>query len=87
MYYRPYIDGKVKCRKNDTLTWLVAKPSDEQEKIILFSIAEAKAMRAKLKKREENIAKIQGQLFIEKRQQKDSSCRRRLEKKAEFSTY
>ena len=81
MYYRPYIDGKVKCRKNDTLTWLVAKPSDEQEKIILFSIAEAKAMRAQLKKREENIAKIQGQLFIEKRQHKDSSCRRRLEKK------
>ena len=27
-----HIDGKVKCRKNDTLTWLVAKPSDEQEK-------------------------------------------------------
>ena len=40
-----HIDGKVKCRKNDTLTWLVAKPSDEQEKIILFSIAEAKEMR------------------------------------------
>ena len=82
-----HIDGKVKCRKNNTLTWLVAKPSDEQEKIKLFSIAEAKTMRAQLKKREENIAKIQGQLFIEKRQQKDTSHRRRLEKKAEFSTY
>ena len=44
-----HIDGKVKCRKNDTLTWLVAKPSDEQEKIILFSIAEAKTMCAQLK--------------------------------------
>ena len=61
-----HIDGKVKCKKNDTLTWLVAKPSDEQEKIILFSISEAKTMRAQLKKREENIAKIQGQLVIEK---------------------
>ena len=76
-----HIDGKVKCRKNDTLTWLVAKPSDEQEKIILFSIAEAKTMRALLKKREENIAKIQGQLVLEKRQKKDSSYRRKLEKK------
>ena len=47
-----HIDGKVKCRKNNTLTWLVAKPSYEQEKIILFSIAEAKPMRAQLKKRE-----------------------------------
>ena len=28
-----HIDGKVKCKKNDTLTWLVAKPSDEQEKV------------------------------------------------------
>ena len=65
-----HIDGKVKCRKNGTLTWLVAKPSDEQEKIMLFSIAEAKTMRALLKKREENIAKIQGQLVIEKRQKK-----------------
>ena len=73
-----HIDGKVKCRKNDTLTWLVAKPSDEQEKIILFSIAEAKTMRALLKKREQN---IQGQLVIEKRPKKDSSYRRRLEKK------
>ena len=36
-----HIDGKVKCRKNDTLTWLVAKPSDEQ---VLFSIAETKTM-------------------------------------------
>ena len=78
-----HIDGKVKCKKNDTLTWLVAKPSDEQEKIILFSISEAKTMRAhvQLKKREENITKIQGQLVIEKRQKKDSSYRRRLEKK------
>ena len=65
-----HIDGKVKCKKNDTLTWLVAKPSDEQEKIILFSISEAKTMRAQLKKREESIAKIQGQLVIEKRQKK-----------------
>ena len=76
-----HIDGKVKCKKNDTLTWLVAKPSDEQEKIILFSISEAKTMRAQLKKREENIAKIQGQLVIEKRPKKDSSYRRRLENK------
>ena len=37
-----YIDGTMKCRKNYTLTWSVAKPSDEQEKIILFSIVEAK---------------------------------------------
>ena len=51
------IDRKVKCRKNHTLTWLVAKPSDEQEKIILFSIAEAKKkMRAQLKKCQENIS-------------------------------
>ena len=27
------IDGKVKCRKNYTLTWLVSKPSDEQRKL------------------------------------------------------
>ena len=38
-------------------------------------------MRAQLKKREENIAKIQGQLVAEKRLKKDSSYRRRLEKK------
>ena len=44
-------------------------------------------MRAQLKKREDNIAKIQAQLVIEKRQKKDSSYRRRLEKKAEFITY
>ena len=77
-----HIDGKVKCRKNDTLKWLVAKLSDEQEKIMLFSIAEAKTMRAQLKKCEENIVKIQGQLVVEKRQKKkDSSYGMRLEKK------
>ena len=75
------------CRNNDTLTWLVAKPSDEQEKIILFSIAEAKTMPAQLKKREENIAKIQGQLVIEKRQKKRFKLQKEAEKKAEFSTY
>ena len=53
-----------------------------RKKIIQFSIAEAKTMRAQpLKKREDNIAKIQAQLVIEKRQKKDSSYRRRLEKK------
>ena len=50
---------------------LVAKPSDEQEKIIPFSLAEAKTMRAQLKKHEENIAKIPGQFVIEKRQNKN----------------
>ena len=78
-----HIDGKVKCRKNDTLTWLLAKPSDEQEKIIQFSIAEAKTMRAQLKKREDNIAKIQAQLVIEKR----FKLQKEAGKKAEFSTY
>ena len=78
---------KVKCRKNDTLTWLVAKPSDEQEKIIQFSIAEAKTMRAQLKKREDNIAKIQAQLVIEKKAKKRFKLQKEAGKKAEFSTY
>ena len=82
-----HIDGKVKCRKNDTLTWLVAKPSDEQEKIIQFSIADAETMRAQLKKREDNIAKIQAQLVIEKRQKNRFKLQKEAGKKAEFSTY
>ena len=77
----------MKCRKINTLTWLVAKPSDEQVKIILFSIAEAKTMRAQLKKREENIAKIQGQLVTEKKTKKRFKLQKEAGKKAEFSTY
>ena len=60
---------------------MTTKPSDEQEKIIQFSIAEAKIMPAQLKKREENIAKIQGQLVIEKRQKKRFKLQKEAEKK------
>ena len=59
---------------------MTTKPSDEQEKIKLFSIAEAKIMRVQLHKREENIAKIQGQLVIEKKTKKKKKNRRRLKK-------
>ena len=76
-----FIDGKVKSRKNDSLTWLVSKPSDEQKSIIVFSIAEAKKMRTHLAKRQDSISKIQDQIATEKRQKKDSSYRRKLEKK------
>ena len=69
----------MKCRKNDTLTWLVAKPSDEQETIILFSIAEAKTMRAV-----KRISPKSGHghaTCYRKKTNKYSSYRRRLEKK------
>ena len=44
-------------------------------------------MRAQLKKREDNIAKIQAQLVIEKRQKKRFKLQKEAGKKAEFSTY
>ena len=56
---------------------MTTKPSDEQEKIIQFS----KIMRVQLHKREENIAKIQGQLVIEKRQIKRFKLQKEAEKK------
>ena len=55
---------------DDVMRSLINCECNESEKIMLLSIAEAKTMRAQLKKREENIAKIQGQLVIEKRQKK-----------------
>ena len=43
-----FIDGKVKSNKNNTLACLEDKHADEQDKIIVFSIAEAQKMQTEL---------------------------------------
>ena len=60
-----FIDGKVKSNKNNTLAWLEDKHADEQDKIIVFSIAEAQKMQTELKiKQEENIARFKINLLL-----------------------
>ena len=37
-----FIDGKIKCTKNQTLSWLPGKADEIQEKLVLFAIKRAR---------------------------------------------
>ena len=76
-----FVDAKVKSKINKTLPWLCSKPHNEQEKIITFCIGQAQKMKLFIHTHELNIAKEQDKWLLERDQKKDSSYRRKLQKK------
>ena len=52
-----FIDGKVKARKNHTLSWLDLKPLEEQQHIISFAIRRAATVHTLRKQRDMLIQK------------------------------
>ena len=66
---------------NKTLSWLCSKPHNEQEKNIKFCIGQAQKMKLLIHIHELNIAKEQDKRLFERDQKKDSSFRRKLQKK------
>ena len=76
-----FVDAKVKSKINKTLPWLCSKPHDEQEKIIKFYIGQAQKLKLLIHTHELNIAKEQDKRLLERDQKKDSSYRRKLQKK------
>ena len=79
--YNGFVDAKVKSKINKTLPWLCSKPHNEQEEIIKFCIGQAQKMKLLIHTHELNIAKEQDKRLLESDQKKDSSHRRKLQKK------
>ena len=76
-----FIDGKVRSAKNKTLDWLNSKSSEEQERIITFSINRARQVRAIKKQRLDHMNKVYHERQKEKNQEKDKAFRTKVEKK------
>jgi len=55
-----FIDGKVKARKNHTLSWLDLKPLEEQQHIISFAVRRATTVHTLGKQRDMLIQKSLG---------------------------
>ena len=54
-----FIDGIVKCTKNQTLSWLRSKANEIQEKLILFAIKRARFIWRQRKANDDLRIKIQ----------------------------
>ena len=76
-----FVDAKVKSKINKTIPWLCSKPHNEQEKIIKFCKGQAQKLKLLIHTHELNIAKEQDQRLLERDQKKDSSYRRKFQKK------
>ena len=75
-----FIDGKVRCKKNHTLSWLESKLSEEQEQIVLFTISHAATGRKLRKDRDELISKKKKQTQLEKQRKRVHRERTRTER-------
>ena len=73
--------AKVKSKINKTLPWFCSKPNNEQENIIKFYIGQAQKLKLLIRTHELNFAKEQDKRLLERDQKKDSSYRRKLQKK------